>query len=218
MKTDRTQNMPYSINSKNVNKNSQKGNLFSGIIPIFALELKPLRRSNSSVNRNGVFLSPNLDNSIELLNLSGSRYKTLLTVSKQRFSSSFFIFKHLIFRQMRRSEENVNSVKNSTAVSTSSPTTLGAIQKSDNAVIAATEPQPAVEKPTKHYYIVSARSLGRWAQDYRSGLYISRILREVSRESAIGRLVEYIKATFQDHSILAKDVECTTFNYINPQI
>ena len=84
---------------------------------IFAAELKPLERSNSSVCCNGVFLSIHNKNSIGLLNLSESRCKTLLTVPKSRFNGLFLFIKTLSLRQMERSKENASSANNSNAAS-----------------------------------------------------------------------------------------------------
>ena len=72
---------------------------------IFAAELKPLERSNSSVKCDGVFLSVYNIDSIGLLNLSESRCKTLLTVPKSRFSGLFLFNKHFNF-------QTIGTVKN----------------------------------------------------------------------------------------------------------
>ena len=74
-----------------------------------------------------------------------------------------------------------------------------------------------VKNSKKHYYLVNIRAVGTWSEDYRSGLLISRILRAVSKDEAVGMLCNWVKAKYPQHTILARDISCDTFNYINPK-
>lgn len=71
---------------------------------------------NSSALRCGDFLSA-YNNSISLLNPSGSRFKALLIFATSGFDR-FFLLDKFSFRTMRRSDENQNSAKCSNAVAT----------------------------------------------------------------------------------------------------
>ena len=107
----------------------------------FVLELETNARvKNSSVQCGDVFLSA-YNNSINLLNQSESRCRTLLTLAKKWFSRFFCFYKFLIFRQMQGSKiEKVENVNNSnvSAVyesSNNTPYTGKAFQKSKTQVL-----------------------------------------------------------------------------------
>ena len=122
---------------------------------------------------------------------------------------------------MHSTEKNCLNGKISTSNTSNSTKTAPAqkARKLNGKEAVNTNGIPAVaEKPKKHYYIVNVRALGHWATDFKSGLYVSRILRALSKEDAIGHLCTWIKANYPMHSILAKDITCDTFNFINPQI
>jgi hypothetical protein len=67
-------------------------------------------------------------------------------------------------------------------------------------------------KSSLHYYNVSLRANGTWSTDLRAGLYISRIIRAISKEEAIGFLCAWVKSKFPQHSILAKEISCENFS------
>lgn len=73
-------------------------------------------------------------------------------------------------------------------------------------------------KSKKHYYIVSLRAIGQWANDLKYGLYISRILRAVSKDEAVGLLCAYVKDKHPKHSIYADGITCEAFNFANPNL
>jgi hypothetical protein len=73
-------------------------------------------------------------------------------------------------------------------------------------------------KSKKHYFIASLRAVGTWSEDYRSGLFISRILRAVSKDEAVGMLCNWVKAKYPQHTIFAKDITVNTFNYLQPNL
>jgi hypothetical protein len=87
------------------------------ISSIFAPELKPLERSNSSASRGDVFVSDKIRTSIGCCNPSESRFTALLTCPKQRVFNSLFLFKTFLIRQMERSKSNASSANNSTTAS-----------------------------------------------------------------------------------------------------
>ena len=71
---------------------------------------------------------------------------------------------------------------------------------------------------SKHYYIVSMRTIGALADDYKCGAYITRIHRASSKEEAVGQLCAWLKNKLPHHSILARDINVNTFNYIQPNL
>lgn len=73
-------------------------------------------------------------------------------------------------------------------------------------------------KSKQHYFIVSLRAIGLWADDLKYGIYISRILRAVSKDEAIGLLCAYVKEKHPKHSIYADGITCEAFNYANPNL
>ena len=70
----------------------------------------------------------------------------------------------------------------------------------------------------KGYFAVSIRAVGTWSEDYKSGLYISRIIQAASKDEAIGLLCNHIKTKFPSHSILAREISCESYNIANPKI
>ena len=101
------------------------------------------------------------------------------------------------------------TTKNASRLSNKTP------QSTSNSTKTVLTAQPRAKK---HYYLVSLRAIGDWADDFKKGLYISRIVRATSKDEAVGLLCNRVKADFPRHSILAKDIVVDTFNFINPQI
>ena len=138
--------------------------------------------------------------------------------------SSYTLFNNLNYSFMPETMSNVSRVEKSPKARITPEKRLNGT-KAVTAPVGAysIRPQSAgtpaeAANPKKHYYIISLRAIGHFATDYRGGLFVSRILRAVSKEEAIGYLCNYVKEHFPQHSILAKDITCDTFNFINPKI
>ena len=171
---------------------------------IFAAELEN-DKSNSRVRCGDVFVSTDIiRHSIRLLNLrivATRLYWTCQTPVQQFF---YLIVNQIFNSKMTSPIKNASKAKDSSLAATAHAS--GKITAQNKGAVGRKRPKSSI-----HYYSVSLRTSGKFAEDFKHGLYISRIIRAVSKEEAVGYLCDFVKLKFPKHSILAEEIVCDRY-------